>query len=157
MWHTTCNYNLLENILIPKWYLIINIFNRLFNSINYIFGCLIDLKFLFALWKYPLEGVPKNMCLKYIGKIVEKNWSFQSSSDSSSVTADTGAPFSIPPNITPQKSLRCGVMMCHWPKITLALANLYPKLWGNGELLNFLICCKQLPWIEIFSRDGSRQ
>ena len=47
--------------------------NRLFNSINYMFGCLIDLKFLFALWKYPLEGVPKNMCLKHIGKIVEKN------------------------------------------------------------------------------------
>ena len=91
------------------------------------FGCLIDLKFLFALWKWPLEGVLKNMCLKYVGKILEKNLFFQSSGDSSSVTADIGGVFSIWPNITPQKSLRCGIMMGHWLNITLVPANLYPK------------------------------
>ena len=32
-----------------KLYLIINIFNRFFCRINYMFGCLTDLKFLFAL------------------------------------------------------------------------------------------------------------
>ena len=79
------------------------------------------------------------MCLKYIGKIQEKKLSFHSSGDSSSVTTDIGGVFSIWPNMTPQKSLCYRVMMGHWPNITLALANLYPKLWGNGEPLNFLI------------------
>ena len=67
------------------------------------------------------------MCLKYVGKILEKNLFFQSSGDSSSVTADIGGVFSIWPNITPQKSLRCGIMMGHWLNITLVPANLYPK------------------------------
>ena len=113
-------------------------FNRFFYRINGICGCLRDLKFLFALWKYPLEGVQK-MCLNYIGKILEKNLSFHNSGDSSSVTTNIGGAFSIWPNISPQKSLCCGVMMSEWPNITLVPANLYPKLWGNGEALNFLI------------------
>ena len=40
------------------------------------FGCLKDLKLLFALWKYPLEGVPKNMCLKYIDKTSKRIYLF---------------------------------------------------------------------------------
>ena len=79
------------------------------------------------------------MCQKYLGKILEKIFPFHSSGDSSSITTDTGGAFSIWPNITPQKSLHCGVMMGHWPNFTLVLAKLYPKLWGKCELLNFLI------------------
>ena len=78
------------------------------------------------------------MCLKYIGKILEKNVYLHISGDgdSSSVTTDIGVAFSIWPNITPQKSLRCWVMMGHWSNITLVPANLYPRLLGNGELLS---------------------
>ena len=63
----------------------------------------------------------KYVCLKYIGKILEKNLSFHGSGDSSSATTDIGGAFSI------------------WPNITLVPANHYPKLWGNAEPLNFLI------------------
>ena len=94
------------------------------------------------------------MCLKYIGKILDKNLSFHSSGDSSNITTDIGGAFSMWPNINPLKSLRCGVMMGHWPNITLVPTNLYPKLWSNGELLNFLIFvatnyCELKPFLEM--------
>ena len=96
----------------------------------------------------------KYVCLKYIDKILEKNLFFQSSDDSRSITTVIGGVFSIWPNITPQNSLHCGVMMGHWPNITQVLANLYRKLWGNGELLNFLIFvainyCELKPFLEM--------
>ena len=47
-----------------------------------------------------------------------------------------------PFHITPEKSLHCGVMMGHWPNFTLVLAKLYPKLWGNDELLKFSVLFK---------------
>ena len=40
-------------------------------------------------------------------------------------------------NITPDKSIHCGVMMSHWPNFTLVPTKLYPKQWGNDELLKF--------------------
>ena len=43
----------------------------------------------------------------------------------------------VVPNITPDKSIHCGVMMSHWPNFTLVLTKLYPKQWGNDELLKF--------------------
>ena len=84
-------------------------------------------KILVCFVEMAIRRCTKNMCLKYVGKILEKNLFFQSSGDSSSVTADIGGVFSIWPNITPQKSLRCGIMMGHWLNITLVPANLYPK------------------------------
>ena len=72
-------------------------------------------------------------------KILEKNLLFHSSGDSSRVTIGTGGAFSMWPNITPQKPLRCWVIMGNWPNLTLVTAKLYPKLWDNGELLNFVI------------------
>ena len=71
---------------------------------------------------------------------MEKKLPFHSSGESSNVTVDTGGAFSVCSSITPQKSLRCGVMMGHWPNFTLVLAKLYPKLLVIGELQNFLIC-----------------
>ena len=50
-----------------------------------------------------------------------------------------GGAFSIRSSITSQKSLRCGVKMEHWPNVTPVLAKRYLKLWGNDEMLNFLI------------------
>ena len=50
---------------------------------------------------------------------------------------DNSGAFSVWPNITPEKSLHCGVMMGHRPNFTPVLAKLYPKLWGNDEPLNF--------------------
>ena len=97
----------------------------------------------------------KYVCLKYTGEILcEKNLSFHSSDDSRSITTVIGGVFSIWPNITAQNSLHCGVMMGHWPNITQVLANLYRKLWGNGELLNFLIFvainyCELKPFLEM--------
>ena len=93
------------------------------------------------------------MCLKY-SQIPGKELSFHSNDDSSSVTTDTGGAFSICLNITPGKSLRCGIMMSHWPTFTLASAKLYLKLWGNGKLLNFLIFvgtsyCELKPFLEM--------
>ena len=95
------------------------------------------------------------MCLKYVGKILEKNLYLHISGDgdSSSVTTDIGGAFSIWPNITPQKSLCCWVMMGHWSNIILEPANLYPRLSGNGELLNFFIfvasnCSELNPFLE---------
>ena len=96
----------------------------------------------------------KYVCLKYIGKILEKNLSFHRSGDSRSNTTVIGGVLSKWTNITPQNSLHCGVMMGHWPNITQVLANLYRKLWGNGELLNFLIFvainyCELKPFLEM--------
>ena len=51
--------------------------------------------------------------------------------------SDNSDAFSVWPNITPEKSLHCGVMMGHWPNFTPVLAKLYPKLWGNDEPLCF--------------------
>ena len=79
------------------------------------------------------------MCVSNIDKVLEKNLSFHSSGDSSSATKDTGGSFSIWPNITLQKSLRCGVMMGHWPNFTLLPVKRYPKLRGKGVPLNLLI------------------
>ena len=128
-----------KNFTPSKCYLIINIFNTFFCSINCMFGCLTDLKFLqLALWKYqPLQDVPKNMYVLNIGKILEKNFSFHSNGDSNSVTTDTGG--ALWPNITPQKSLCCGVMMGNWPNFILVPAKLYHQTMGDGEPLTFLI------------------
>ena len=44
MWHTTFNYNLLENILdYQNEILLINIFNRFLCGISYMHGCLIEI------------------------------------------------------------------------------------------------------------------
>ena len=51
--------------------------------------------------------------------------------------SDHRGAFSVWPNITPRKSLHCGVMMDHWPNFTAVLAKLYPKQWGNDEPLTF--------------------
>ena len=67
------------------------------------------------------------MSLEYIGKTLEKNLSFHCSGDSSSVSTDIGDIFSVWPNITPQKSLCCGVMMGQWPNITLVQLTLTPN------------------------------
>ena len=85
---------------------------------------------------------------------LKKNLSSDGSGDSRSITAVIGGVFSIWPNITPQNSVHSGVMMGHWPNITQVLANLYLKLWGNGELLNFLIFvainyCELKPFLEM--------
>ena len=85
---------------------------------------------------------------------LEKNLSFHSSGESRSIRTVIGGVFSIWPKITPQISLHCEVMMGHWPNITQVLANLYHKLWGNGELLNFLIFiainyCELKPFLEM--------
>ena len=72
-----------------------------------------------------------------IGKILENNFSFHSSGDSNSVTTDTGG--ALWPNITPQKSLCCGVMMGNWPNFILVPAKLYHQTMGDGEPLTFLI------------------
>ena len=51
--------------------------------------------------------------------------------------SDNGGAFSTWPNITLEESLHCGVMMGHCTNFTLVPAKLYPKLWVNGETLNF--------------------
>ena len=91
---------------------------------------------------------------------LKKNLSSDGSGDSRSITAVIGGVFSIWPNITPQNSVHSGVMMGHWPNITQVLANLYLNLWGNGELLNFLIFvainfCKLKPFLEMVLRSSA--
>ena len=68
--------------------------------------------------------------------------------------SDNSGAFSVWPNITPEKSLHCGIMMSHWPNFALVLAKLYPKLWGNDKLLNFFIFvwrndCELKPFLEM--------
>ena len=140
MWHTTCNYNLLQNILHHQSGILLLTFSADF------FVAWIVCLVVWYIWNSCLlveiairRCTKRYVCLKYIGKILKKKLSFHSSGDSSSVTTDTGDTFSIWPNNTSQKSLLCGVMMGQWRNITLVSANLYPKLWGNGEPMNFLI------------------
>ena len=85
------------------------------------------------------------MCFAEIAKLYHKISVFTLQKKSSKristfhavqVSENSGA-FSVWPNITQEKSLHCGVMMGHCPNFTPVLAKLYPKLWGNDELLNF--------------------
>ena len=74
------------------------------------------------------------MCLHYRKKSSKRISPFHTVQIS-----DNSGAFSLWSNITPEKSLHCGVMMDHWPNFTLVLAKLYPKLWGNDELWIFSV------------------
>ena len=71
------------------------------------------------------------MCLHH-----KKSWKIISPFNAARIS-DSGSTFSMWPNITPEKSLHCGVMTGHWPNCSPVLTKIYPKLWGNDEPLIF--------------------
>ena len=102
MWHTTCNYDLLENILHSQnGVLLLTFSTDVWLSDRFkILVCFVEIAIRKCTKKYVSKIYRKNPGKEFI---IEK--SSHSSGDSGSVTTGIGGAFSVWPNITPQKSL----------------------------------------------------